>query len=88
MIPLFLTLIQQLQIPAPVGFVNDFAGVIDTGAAQRMTAVIQEVRSKSGGEIAVVTLPDLGGRAPSDVARDIGREWGVGAVGQGRWRLL
>src|SRR4051812_40406023 len=46
-----------------------------------MLAVIDEVRQKSRGEIVVVTLPDLGGRAASDVARDIGRQWKVGAIG-------
>src|SRR5437016_10816056 len=44
-----------------------------------MEAVIAEVRAKSRGEIAVVTLSDLGNRAASDVALQIGRQWGVGA---------
>src|SRR5213082_1724936 len=46
-----------------------------------MEAVIAEVRAKSRGEIAVVTLSDLGNRAASDVALQIGRQWGVGAKG-------
>jgi len=46
-----------------------------------MEAVIAEVRAKSRGEIVVVTLPDLGDRAASDVALQIGRQWGVGAKG-------
>lgn len=71
----------QLQIPAPTGYVNDFAHVIDDQSAQQMLAVIDEVRRKSGGEIVVVTLPDLGGRSAIDVARDIGRQWKVGAQG-------
>lgn len=71
----------QLQIPAPIGYVNDYAHVIDDAAVQQMLAVIDEVRRKSGGEIVVVTLPDLGGRSAIDVARDIGRQWKVGAQG-------
>ena len=74
-------LLLQLQIPQPVGYVNDFARVVQATDAQRMTALIEEVRSKSGGEIAVVTLPDLQGRPAMEVARDIGRQWGVGARG-------
>lgn len=46
-----------------------------------METVIAEVRAKTGGEIAVVTLPDIGDRAASDVALQIGRQWGVGAQG-------
>jgi uncharacterized protein len=66
------------QIPPPQGLVNDFAHVLSPAAAARIERLAQEVRDKSKGEIAVVTLPDLGGRAPSDVALRIGREWKVG----------
>ncbi len=69
----------QLQIPAPQGYVNDFAGLIDSRLERAMTTLITEVQQKTGGEIAVVTLRDLEGRASIDVARDIGRQWGVGA---------
>jgi uncharacterized protein len=76
-----LLLLAQLQIPAPVGYVNDFAGILDPVTRQRLLGVIEEVRRKSGGEIVVVTLPDLGGRPSIEVARDIGRAWKVGAQG-------
>ena len=66
------------QIPAPRGLVNDFANVIPATSAQRIEAIAQDVRDKSKGEIAVVTLPDLGGRDVSEIALRIGREWGVG----------
>src|SRR5437899_6115183 len=46
-----------------------------------MEAVLGEAREKPRGEIAVVTLADIGDRAPSDVAVQIGRQWGVGAKG-------
>src|SRR2546427_9944784 len=46
-----------------------------------MEAVIGEAREKTRGEIAVVTLADIGDRAPSDVAVQIGRQWGGGAKG-------
>src|SRR2546425_11941972 len=46
-----------------------------------MEAVIGEAREKTRGEIAVVTLADIGDRAPSDVGVQIGRQWGVGAKG-------
>ncbi len=76
-----LALILQLQIPAPTGYVNDFAHVIDPASRAAMESAIAEVKAASGGEIVVVTLSDLGGRADIDVARDIGRQWKVGAQG-------
>ena len=61
----------QLQIPAPEGYVNDFAGMIDSRLETTMTALISEVQQKTGGDIAVVTLRDLEGRASIDVARAV-----------------
>jgi uncharacterized protein len=66
------------QIPPPRGLVNDFANVIQPAAAARMERIAQDVRDKSKGEIAVVTMADLGGRDPSEIALRIGREWKVG----------
>ncbi|MFI5208135.1 MAG: TPM domain-containing protein, partial [Gemmatimonadales bacterium] len=79
--PALLLLLFQLQIPAPVGYVNDFAHVIRPAEAAAISSTIEEVRQKSGGEIVVVTLADIQGRASIDVARDIGRSWKVGAQG-------
>src|SRR5256885_17100370 len=74
-----LLLVAQAQVPPPRGYVNDFAGVLDAASAAHMQAVIAEVRDKTRGEIAVVTLPDIGDRSAADVALQIGRQWGVGA---------
>ena len=71
---------QGPQIPAPKGYVNDFAGVIAAENAARIERIVGDVRAKSGGEIAVVTLADIGDRPPGDVALQIGREWKVGAA--------
>src|SRR6267142_2854281 len=77
-----LLLLQGITIPQPVGYVNDFAHVIDAATARRIEAIIQDVKAKSGGEIVVVTLPDIKDRDVADVARTIGREWKVGAAGK------
>lgn len=74
-----LVIAAQLQVPAPQGYVNDFAGAIDSRLENAMTTIISEVQQKTGGEIAVVTLSNLEGRESIDVARDIGRQWGVGS---------
>jgi uncharacterized protein len=72
-------LLAQPQIPAPTGLVSDFAGVLPAADIDRMTKLAEAVRAATGGEIAVVTLPDIGGREASEIALRIGREWGVGA---------
>ena len=73
--------LQAIQPPAPRGFVNDFANVLSSESEAAMTRVIEDVRAKSGGDIAVVTIADIGQREASDWGLAIGREWGVGGRG-------
>ena len=75
-------LVQGPQLPAPTGYVNDLADVLPAEAEARLDAIARDVRQKSGGEIAVVTLRDLEGRDVSEVALAIGRQWGVGAAAE------
>ncbi|MCU0635400.1 MAG: TPM domain-containing protein [Gemmatimonadaceae bacterium] len=70
-----------IRVPPPTGYVNDFAGVLG-GSVPRLDAITQEIKQKSGGELAIVTLSDIGNYAASDVAREIGRQWKVGALTQ------
>jgi uncharacterized protein len=72
---------EQPAIPPPTGLVNDFAHVLDAATAERLNRIAEDVRTKSRGEMAIVTLPDLAGREVSDVALRIGREWKVGKIG-------
>ena len=71
--------LQAIQPPAPTGRVNDFAGVLSASSEAQMTRIVDDVLAKSGGEIAVVTLADIGQRQPSEWALEIGRQWRVGA---------
>jgi uncharacterized protein len=79
--------LQAVQIPpAPRGYgtsaaeiVVDAAGVLPAASVDHINRIAFDVHQKSGGEMAVVTLPDIGQRAPVDVALAIGRAWKVGA---------
>jgi hypothetical protein len=68
-----------IGLPQPTGFVNDFANVVGAAQRARIEAVARQVRERAGGEIAVVTLTDIGARAAGDVALQIGRQWKVGS---------
>jgi len=82
----FVAPLQGVQIPSPPrGFsateadmVVDEARVLSADAVARINRLIFDVKSKSGGEIVVVTMPDIAGRDVGDVALRIGREWKVG----------
>src|SRR5438045_9023178 len=46
-----------------------------------MERIAEDVRTKSRGEMAIVTLPDIGTRDVQEVSMQIGREWKVGKIG-------
>src|SRR4051812_5283006 len=75
-------LLQTFTLPQPVGYVNDFAQILDADTKARIEAIAGDVKTKSGGEIVVVTLGDLGGRPIEEIALRIGREWKVGSAGK------
>ncbi len=62
----------------PTGFVTDVAGIVDQASEARITDLTTRLEAATGAEIAVVTLPTIGDREEADVAREIGRAWGVG----------
>lgn len=69
-----------LYFPAtPTNYVTDVANVISSSTEDSLNTRILQLRSFTGVEIAVVTLPTIRGRAPVDIAVKIGRAWGVGA---------
>lgn len=49
------------ELPRPVGYVNDFANVVDPTQGQRITAVCRELEEKTGAQIAVATFKNMGG---------------------------
>jgi uncharacterized protein len=64
----------------PTGYVTDVAGIIDQATEARITDRAERLKAATGAEIAVVTLPTIGQENEADVAREIGRRWGVGAA--------
>jgi uncharacterized protein len=82
-----LAVVQQLELPAPprgygasaADVVVDAAGVLSGTAIDRLNAVAFDMYRGTGGEIAIVVLPDLRGRDDAEIALRIGREWGVGS---------
>ena len=43
-------------IPTPQGFVNDLAGILPPATQTRLTRLLEELRAKTGAEIAVLTV--------------------------------
>ncbi len=71
----------QAQVPArpvPPRLVNDMAGVFSPAQRQAMEMELVAFDDTTSNQIAVVTLPSLGGYAAADMAYEIGKRWGVG----------
>src|SRR5688500_6296367 len=79
--------LQAIQVPpAPRGFsptaaevVVDAANVLSPDVEATINRIALRLKQRTGGELAVVTISDIGQRDAADVALEIGRRWGVGA---------
>ncbi len=87
------------NVPQPVGWVNDFANVIDKGNADKLSSLIEEVEQKTTTEIAVVTVDSIASYDEKEYARLLFDNWKPGkkgkdngvlvllAVKERRWRI-
>jgi uncharacterized protein len=78
----------QGEFPDPRGYVSDFADIISPQDEDRMTAVIAELKEKTTAEIAVVTMPDIGGQSEEIYANRLFAAWGIGVQGEDNGILL
>ena len=74
--------------PKPQGFVSDFAGIVDAASRDSIDALATELQEKTGAELAVVTLPDLGGDEIEPQAVDLFKAWGIGSKGKDEGVLI
>ena len=79
---------QEVRYPSYVGWVNDFARVLSPQSTQQITAIAQEVKNKTGAEIAVVTVPDMGGQTVEPYATSLFERWGIGGKDQDNGILI
>jgi len=81
--------LQAQKLPDPVGFVNDFAGVIDSGSSAEMGAIARALQQKTGAEIAVVTVNSIEPYGTIDeYSIELATSWGVGKKGEDTGILL
>ncbi|MGB0806384.1 MAG: TPM domain-containing protein [Salibacteraceae bacterium] len=68
-------------IPKHDGFVTDQAGVFSKREIEILKSELQAFSDSTSNQIVVVTMNDLQGYMPFEVATKIGQEWGVGQDG-------
>ncbi|MFL6212720.1 MAG: TPM domain-containing protein [Blastocatellia bacterium] len=80
----------QPQLPVFTAMVNDFAGKLSAAKRQQLESLLENFRTRSGIEVAVVTMryDDLQGYALEDYSVQLARKWGIGSDSQKRSLLL
>ena len=86
-------------VPAPEGWVNDFAGVISSDYKEKISALINELEQKTSTEICVVTYSSIEPYGENEYAQLLFDNWKIGkkgkdngvliflAVKERRWRI-
>ncbi|MDB5238756.1 MAG: methanol dehydrogenase-like protein [Candidatus Parcubacteria bacterium] len=62
----------------PTGYVNDFVHVLPAAEAQALESKLASLKAATGDEVAVVTVPSLGGDTIENYAVKLFQEWGIG----------
>lgn len=75
-------LVTGQDLPAPVGRVNDFAGVLDAEDERALEAELEALDADTTSEVAVATVSSLGGSSVEEYATALFNQWGIGQAGR------
>lgn len=75
-------------LPAPVGFVNDYAKAIDYETRQRLEEKLSRLKERANIEFAVATVETTGGQSIFDYSLAVARGWHIGSKETGDGLLL
>jgi tetratricopeptide (TPR) repeat protein len=76
------------QLPARVGYVNDFARVLDDTTKERLETALDNLKKKSGIELSLATIQTTGNQDIFAFSRQLAGDWGVGSPGSTRKSVL
>lgn len=77
------TAIAVAQVPArpdPPRLVNDFSGILSPQQAKWLEDSLVHFDRRTSNQVVIVTLDDLGGMDPAEMAYEIGEQWQVGSA--------
>jgi uncharacterized protein len=76
------------DVPDNDGWVTDLAGFLTPQQERSLEALMESYKQGSDNEIALLTVPDLGGEPIERFALEVGRAWGIGEKGRNNAALL
>jgi uncharacterized protein len=66
------------SMPAPTGYVNDYAGVITPAGKAEIEGICREVHAKTKAQIFLVTIKSLEGESVEQFSNDLFHKWKIG----------
>src|SRR5258707_5660550 len=69
----------QSPLPKPTGYVNDYAGVVDSATKDRLETTLGNLDRQKQIQFSVVTVDTTGGQEIFDYSLAVARGWGIGA---------
>jgi uncharacterized protein len=69
----------QSPLPAPTGYVNDYAKVLDAGTEQELETTLTKLDQQQQIQFAVVTIDTTSGQDIFNYSLAVARGWGIGA---------
>lgn len=74
----FIGFAQDLSFPKPIGFVNDFAGLLSQSERASLESILQNFERESSNEIVIAIVEDLQETTIEDYANRLFEAWGIG----------
>ena len=69
---------QEAHYPAPQGWVNDFAQVLDAATKEKLSALLADLERRTTVEMAVAVVPSTAPFTPKQYATALFNRWGTG----------
>jgi uncharacterized protein len=79
---------QDVDYPDYIGYVNDFAGLLDAASRSDLETLIDGIEKGTGAEIAVVTIDSLEGITIEEYAVELFEYWGIGKADEDNGLLV
>ncbi|HKY26688.1 MAG TPA: TPM domain-containing protein [Pyrinomonadaceae bacterium] len=79
---------EKVKLPARIGYVNDFAGVVDEKTKQRLETILDNVKQRTGIEFDLATVQTTGNQDIFDYSRRLAADWNLGAPNSTKKSLL
>jgi len=70
-----------LEVPALMGRVNDYGGMLPPEAERRLETLLKELEEKDSTQVVVLTVPSLDGDSLEDFSMRVAERWKIGRKG-------